>query len=95
MGSWLAEHLEVVIMGAGGLFSIAALLWRGASDTQRVLGSLDMIGHRLGEVERSVQIASTSREKLHGRIDALTQDTDNKVNAVRERVVVLETRLDP
>lgn len=79
-------------MMVGGAASFAALLWRGASDTQRVLSRLDMIGHRLAEVEKSVQIASVARGKLHTRIDDLAATTDSKIGEVRERVVVLETR---
>ena len=51
-----------------------------------------MIGHRLSEVEKSVQIGSDSRAKLHKRIDGLAAETDHKLGEVRERVVVLETR---
>lgn len=93
MSDWFSTHLDVVLMGVGGLFSFAALLWRGASDTQKVVGRLDMVGHRLGEVEKCVQIASDSRQRLHSRIDDLTAQTDVRVNEVRERVVVLETKV--
>ena len=89
---WLAEHMEVILMAVGGAASFAAQLWRGASDTQRVIGRLDMIGHRLTQVERSVQIGSDSRAKLHGRIDGVAAETEQKLVEVRERVVVLETR---
>tara|TARA_R100000664_G_scaffold33155_1_gene49547 strand:- start:932 stop:1222 length:291 start_codon:yes stop_codon:yes gene_type:complete len=93
MADWLSGHIEVLLMFVGGLFSLGALLWRGASDTQKVIGSLTMIGHRLSEVEKSIRIASDSRAKLHSRIDDLASQTDGRVNEVRERVVVLETRV--
>ena len=92
MGAWLASHVDVLIMAIGGGASFAALLWRGASDTQRVIGRLDMIGHRLGEVEKSAKIASDSRGKLHKRLDVVAADSDSKIQHVRERVVVLETK---
>ncbi|QDP55298.1 MAG: hypothetical protein Unbinned400contig1002_28 [Prokaryotic dsDNA virus sp.] len=93
MGSWLANHVDVLVMGVGGAASFAALLWRGASDTQKVIGRLDMVGYRLGEVEKSVQIASDSRAKLHGRIDSVSSHLDEKLVEVRGRVVVLETKV--
>jgi len=92
MGGWLAEHAEAVIMMIGGIAACVSLLWRGATDTQRVLHRLDSVAARLERVERSVDIASSARAKLHGRIDALASDTDSKLGEVRERVVVLETR---
>lgn len=93
MSDWFASNAETVLMGLGGVASFAALLWRGASDTQKVVGRLDMVGHRLGEVEKGVRIASDSRAKLHERIDDLASHTDVRVNEVRERVVVLETKV--
>ena len=92
MGEWLASHLDVLIMAIGGGASCVALLWRGASDTQRIVGRLDMVCHRLVEVERSAMIASDSRGKLHKRIDGVAADVENKIQHVRERVVVLETK---
>ena len=92
MMAWASQHIEAILMVVGGAFSFGALLWRGASDTQRVLSRLDMIGHRLTEAEKSVRIASQSREKLHGRIDRLAEVTDTKIGEVRERVVLLETK---
>mgnify|MGYP003649915065 CR=1 FL=1 len=41
---------------------------------------------------RSAQIASDSRGKLHKRIDGVAADVENKIQHVRERVVVLETK---
>lgn len=93
MGDWLALHVEALFMGLACVGSFVALLWRGASDTQKVLGRLDMVVYRLGEVEKSAHIASEGRAKLHGRIDSLGSDLDGKLVEVRGRVVVLETRV--
>ena len=92
MGEWLSQHAEAVMMFAGGVVGLVSLLWRGAVNTQQVLHRIDTVDHRLERVEKSVEIASKSREKLHNRIDRLAETSDAKLGEVRERVVVLETR---
>jgi len=94
MTGWLAEHAELVTMTIGGAASFVGLLIRGARDTQRVLHRLDTVANRLERVEKSVEIGSESRARLHSRIDGLSGEVDAKVGDVRERIVVLETRAE-
>ena len=90
---WLEAHLDLIVVIVGGAFSLGALLWRGAENTAQIVGRLDILAHRLGSVEKSVAIASEARGLIHKKIDRLAEQHDGKITNVRERVVVLETKV--